>query len=188
MTPLEQKLNYDKAYRKNRFEAAQWVLKNPKTISQLIHYIYHPLQNDQSHKAAWVLEFVVVEDLSQLFPHLDLFFNNITFPKKESTVRPLAHICERLCLAYYKKQNKTLLPLFTNQHKEIMVEVCFDWMITDKKVACTARAMTALYHLGSEIDWIHAELKILLQQKIPQGSAGYKNRAKKILALLNNET
>lgn len=184
MTLLEQQLDYDKAYRKHRLSAALWVVAHPETMTELIEHIYHPLQKDQSHKAAWVLELVAVEDLSLLFTHLDLFIDGLSFPTKEATVRPLANICERLCLAHYKKKQKALKKLFTITHKEKMTEACFDWIMEDKKVACSARAMTVLYHIGTEIEWIHPELYTLLQQKAPQGTAGYKNRAQKILKLL----
>ena len=59
-----------------------------------------------------------------------------------------------------------------------MTECCFDWLITDKKIACQARAMTALFHLGTEFEWIHPELQQIIEQNIHLGSAGYKARGK----------
>jgi hypothetical protein len=66
-----------------------------------------------------------------------------------------------------------------------MTKYCFDWMLTNQKVACQARAMTNLYFLGTETAWIHPELKIIIQQNLPQGSAGYINRGQKTLELIS---
>lgn len=188
MASLLEQISYDKAYRDYRLNAARWVLQHPETLPQLIDYVYEKEQTEISHKAAWVLEFVALEDLSQIGTHLDAFLKDIQFPKKEQTVRPLANICEKICLAYYKKYNAQLREKFTSVHKEKMIETCFDWIITDKKVACTARAMTCLYYLGTEINWIHPELIVMLEQKIPTGSTGYKNRALKIIKAIKNNT
>ncbi len=186
MSTLLAQINYAKAYRANRLAAAHWVIEHPETLPELIDYIYLENQADICHKAAWVLEFVALENLSLLYPYLDLFFNRITFPKKDQTLRPLANISEKLCLAYYKNSKKYSKPPLTSGHKEILIEACFDWIITDKKVACTARAMTCLYLLGTEIDWIHPELQVMLEQKLPSGTPGYKNRAGKIIQKISH--
>jgi hypothetical protein len=44
--------------------------------------------------------------------------------------------------------------------------------------------MTCLYYRGTEIEWIHPELKQVIEERIHQGSAGYKNRGSKILDLI----
>jgi hypothetical protein len=188
MSSLLAHINYAKAYRANRLAGAHWVMKHPETLPELIDYVFLKTQEEITHKAAWVLEFVALEDLSLLYPHLDLFFEGITFPKKDQTVRPLANISEKLCLAYYKNSKKYVKPPLTVAHKEIIVEASFDWIIADKKVACTARAMTCLYLIGNEIKWIHPELKIILEQKLPTGSAGYNPRAQTIISLIANRT
>jgi hypothetical protein len=180
---LLNQLSFDKAYRANRMNAAQWVLKHPDTFSELMDIAF---KNDPeiSHKANWTLEFVCLENLSMLFPHLDYFFEHLSEVKEDSSVRPLAHICELLCISYYKEQNKRLEPLLSTSHKSVMTECCFDWLITEKKVACQVRAMLCLFYLGTENRWIHNELKAILQGNIPRGSAGYQARGKKILQMI----
>ena len=59
-----------------------------------------------------------------------------------------------------------------------MTECCFDWLITNQKVACQAYSMDALYLLGTEKEWIHPELKITLEQNISSQSAAYKARGR----------
>lgn len=62
-----------------------------------------------------------------------------------------------------------------------MTECCFNWLITEQKVACQVPAMTCLALLGMESNWIHEELKQILIKNIPNKSAGYKARARKVL-------
>ena len=62
-----------------------------------------------------------------------------------------------------------------------MTECCFDWMITQQKVACKVRAMTALSHLGTEFPWILDELEPMIKENIPDSSAGFQSRGKKVL-------
>lgn len=59
-----------------------------------------------------------------------------------------------------------------------MLECCLDWLITDQKVAAEAYAMETLHLLGTEIDWIHSELNIIIEQHINTKTAAYKARGK----------
>jgi hypothetical protein len=116
-----------------------------------------------------------------LLPHLDYFFKNLSNIKHHSALRTVAKVCELLAIQYYKTRNTLVINSLKENHKEIMTECCFDWLITDKKVACQAHAMLSLYFLGTQINWIHPALKSILIENIPHQSAGYKARARNIL-------
>ncbi|MGB0948677.1 MAG: adenylosuccinate lyase [Marinirhabdus sp.] len=177
---LFDKINYDKAYRKNRLRAAQWVLQNPENFEELLHYCF--VEDKQlAKKATWVLEFVCRENLLLLYPHLCYFFENLHRAQGDGALRAVALICELLAIAHYKKNDAKLKPRFTQKHKETMTENCFDWLITPQKVACQARAMTALYFLGTEMAWVHPELKTIIETNLHKGSAGYQNRGAKTI-------
>lgn len=177
---LLQQISYEKAYRKNRLNAANWVLDHPETLDELLGYCFHE-DNKLATKATWVLEFVCRKDLSLLFPYLDIIFENLPTAKGDGQLRSFGLICELLAIGYYKQNKPDYREALTLKHKEVMIECCFDWMLTNQKVACQARAMTALYFLGTETDWIHPELVMIIQQNLPQGSAGYINRGQKIV-------
>ena len=181
---LFNQINYEKAYRKNRLDAANWVLTHPESLEELLHYCFCEDQR-LATKATWVLEFVFRENLESMYPFLEYIFNNLPKAKGDGQLRSFALLSELLTIQYYKKKDATLLPIFTSNHKEIMIECCFDWMITNQKVACQARAMLALFHLGTEINWVHPELATIITSKLPQGSAGYKNRGKKVLEMIH---
>lgn len=178
---LESVLDYGKAYRENRMRAAQWVLEHPESFPKLLEIGFSQYP-EKAHKALWAFEFVCLERPEILYPHFDIFFSRLGHVTGDSSVRPLAHICEKIVIDYYKKKNSDVKKNFLKPHKEQLTEVCFDWLITDQKVACQARAMVCLYFLGTEFDWIHTELRAILERNLHQGSAGYKNRAEKILS------
>jgi len=172
---LFEKINYKIAYRKNRLAAAEWVIENPETFEELLNYCFGK-DKKIATKATWALEFIAREKLEMLYPHLEYFFENLPNASGDGALRSVALICELLCIQYYKKQNTDLHQLFKEEYKEVMTEHAFDWMISNQKVACQARAMTVLYFLGTEQDWIHPELKQLIEQNIHQASGGYKSR------------
>ena len=58
-------------------------------------------------------------------------------------------------------------------------------MITDQKVAAKAYSMNTLYLLGKDFDWIHPELKRILEDNFHSGSAAFKARARHLLKKLN---
>jgi len=66
--------------------------------------------------------------------------------------------------------------------REKMVELGFQWLIDDTiKVAPRAYSMTSLFQLGKDIDWVHSELKLVVEQNYASESAAYKARARMIL-------
>ena len=182
---LRKVINYEKAYRKNRLDGAHWVLAHPETLRELLTYIFKD-STALSHKAAWVLEFVFLEKPESLYSHLDFFFQHLASVEKDQILRPCANICEKLAITYYKKKDVLLMGHFTANHKDVMTECSFDWLISDQKIACQARAMTALFFLGTEFDWIHSELKQIIERNIHDGSAGYKARGRSIITQIES--
>ena len=111
--------------------------------------------------------------------HKKYFIKNIKILNDHQANRPFSKIVFWLVQACYKRSI-----LLSRQEKEALTEVCFDWLITNQKVACEVFAMQSLLLLGKEFNWIHPELKIILEQNIPNKSVGYKSRALKILTKL----
>ncbi|MGV6828606.1 MAG: adenylosuccinate lyase [Flavobacteriales bacterium] len=174
---LEKMLQQTKAYRDSRMQVAQWILDHPETFSELLKYCYQ-LDKEISYRATWILEFVCKEKLFLLFPHLDLFTKKLPAIKKDQALRPMAKIVLMITQTYYKNRNLAIKNFLKPTHKKILVECCFDWLITNQKVACQAYAMSSLYYLGTEIKWIHKELQQIIEQNIHQQSAAYKARGR----------
>ncbi len=176
-------LDYVNHSREKRKEMATLVINNPELVAPLLEIAFE--QNSQiSSKACWVLEFTAKERLPYIFNHLDVFTASLSELHLHPSVRPMAKICEYLILGYFKKQNKEVQKALSNMHLERITTACFDWIIGDHKVAAQAYSMTCLLLLGQKFEWVHPELKMILEQNYAAGSAAYKARARMILAKL----
>lgn len=177
---LYEELNGVNHSREKRLYYAQLVIKDPKLIPHLLEILFS-VNDKVSPRAAWVLEFMCSENLESLIPFLDVFTERIHLVHQDSAVRPVAKICELLAMAYFSKESNSIQTSLTPKHKERIIEVCFDYMINDEKIAPKAYSMNTLYLFGLEYDWIHPELTSIIERDFHSQSAGYKARGKKIL-------
>lgn len=164
-----------------RLQAAEQIRSDPGSIPLLLGFIFNE-EEKYGFKGGWALDLALQEELDLILPHLDTFTSGLRHLTHESAIRPMAKICEALCLKYYKDKDADFRSRIRLDHREKMAEACFDWLIGDHKVAPKAYSMTALCKLGKEFDWIHPELELVLKQNYETGSAGYKARARKVLA------
>ncbi|RRQ48232.1 adenylosuccinate lyase [Maribacter algicola] len=169
--------------RDKRTEMAKKVQMNPKLIPTLLEII--KLTKDPvSSKAAWILDAVARKQLNIILPYLDSFTEVIGKVELDSSVRPVAKVCELLMESYFSKKEIIVRQQITEAHIEKITSSCFDWLIGEHKVAAKAYSMTSLYLLGTEYGWIHPELKMVLEQNYSNGSAAYKARARMVLKKL----
>ncbi|MCL7753418.1 adenylosuccinate lyase [Polaribacter sp. Z022] len=176
--------NLGTAKRDNRQRVANIVLENPDLFKELVTITFD-VDNKTSIKASWVLEWICTHHhLNWILPHLDTFTSQLYHLKFDSATRPCAKICEHLAVAYYSKNDNDVKKALTVKHIDAIVEAGFDWLITPQKIAVRAYTMNALYYFGLEKDWIHPELKHLIETKIIHESKGCKARGKHILFLI----
>ena len=175
-------INHSKEKRAN---GTKLVFKNPTLIPKLFK-IANEVDTSISYRAMWLLEFVCREDLKQILPYLNTFTETNTKIYLHPSVRPAAKICEYLITEYYQKKTiPNLSEKLTKVTREKIVTSCFDWLIDpNMKVAAKAYCMTSLYLLGKEFEWIHPELKLILEQSYAEGSAAYKARSRMVLKKL----
>ena len=180
---LYKELSYVNHSRENRKRYALLVISNPDLIPKILDILFEV--NDKiSCRAAWLLEFVARENLDSILPYLDRFTKKMKTVHLDPAVRPIAKICEYLIQAYYHKNNNHTKDYLNALHKERIIEISFDYMITDQKVAVKAYSMNSLYLLGKEYDWIHPELITILEKDFNSNSAAYKARARQLLRKL----
>ena len=180
---LKKQLEYVDATRKKRGEMARTILKNPELIPPLLEVALGE-NNPTGSRAAWVLEFVIKEKPRSLYPLLDRFTDGLKGVTPESSIRPLAKICEVLLTSYFDPRKEQDRPPLTEGHKNKMTEACFDWLISTEKVAPKAYSMRSLLLLGTEIGWVNPQLKGVLEQNYPTGSPAYQARARQVLKKL----
>jgi hypothetical protein len=179
-TQLYKELNYVNHSREKRLYYAHLVISQPKLVSKLLDIVFK-VDDKVSCRAAWVFEFMCGEKLEAIVPYLDRFTENIHKVYLDSAVRPMAKVCEYLVKAYDSKAENKIQKALNANHKEKIVEACFDWMINDEKIAPKAYAMNTLFLLGKEMSWIHPELAIILEKDYQKQSPGFKARARHIL-------
>lgn len=131
--------------------------------------------------ASWTFDQLMRKKLENLLPFVDDFAAKLSDLRTESCIRPMAHVCEMVCIAYFKKKDPVFVKNVTDNQLERMMTVCFDWLISPMNMAPKVYSMTSLYYLGLKFDWVHPELKLILEDSFAKGSTGYQNRAKKTL-------
>ncbi len=183
MISLEEVLDDVNHSREKRNYFANLILDNPELLPELLT-ICARVDDQISCKASWGLEFLCKNNLDAILPYLDEIMVFIPEVHQHPAVRPMAKIYEYLIIAYYQKKSPSVKKHLTLVHREKITETCFDWLITDQKVAAKAYSMTSLYLLGTEFDWVHPELKITLENNYSAGSAAYKARSRMVLKKL----
>lgn len=178
---LKDSLDYVNHSREKRAEMSALILENPQLIEPLMQIAFS-FHDPISNRACWVMEFAAKEKLAYILPYLDVFTENLQGVKLDSSIRPVAKICEFLTKAYFSDTSHAAQKVMTETHLERITTACFDWLIGEHKVAAKAYSMTSLLLLGRKFDWIHPELKMVLEQDYVSGSAAYKARARMTLA------
>ncbi|TNJ43451.1 adenylosuccinate lyase [Tamlana fucoidanivorans] len=177
---LYSELNYVNHSREKRHYYANLLLNRSDLIPTLLDILFS-INDKTSTKAAWVFEFMCSLDIHCIMPYLDRFTANIKHVHFDSSVRPLAKICETLIEAYYNKKDPKIKQHLTETHKKRITAICFDFMINDEKVAVKAYSMTTLFFLGTEYEWIHPELELILKRDYTNQSAAFKARARHVM-------
>ncbi|SHI76303.1 hypothetical protein SAMN04488096_104150 [Mesonia phycicola] len=168
----------------NRKITTQKILAQPDLIKNVLA-ISKKNSKKVSGKATRVLELVCKINALLIFQHKKEIIKLAETAKLEDVVRPLAKIFELWTLNYFSEEKEIQLQ---PKDQEKIISICFDWLITPQKMAPQAYSMLTLYLLGKENDWVHPELKSILEQNYASGSAGYKARARQILKNINKTT
>lgn len=176
LSELQTKLKNVSGHRENRQILAGLVLNNSSFYPELIGISLDNLDKN-GHKACWILECVSYEKLDWLLPYLDVFCSKIGILEHESSIRPMAKICLLLVNSHFKDGEISL----TENQLQSLTEVCFDWLLKDTKVATKCYSMRSLHFLGNHYEWIHPELKIILEKEYRNHSAAYKAVSREIL-------
>lgn len=180
---LRKSLDYTNHSRQKRQEMASMIMANPDLMQPLMEIAFD-VTKPISCKACWVMEYTVKNNQSYLLPYINNFTDKINTVKLDSSVRPIAKIYEFLIKAYFSKNINETKSVLKEIHLEQITTACFDWLIGEHKVAAKAYSITSLLLLGQKYEWIHPELKMVLEKNYPEGSASYKARARMTLAKL----
>lgn len=176
-----EKVNHSMA---SRAKAVTLVIDHIEILPELIEKAFDA---DKNHfKYCWWLEFLNRNHIEVLCPFISSILSGANHLTNDSAIRPIAKIIENFALNYYSKQpNIEVRKMMTSSVREKMVELGFQWLIDDTiKVAPRAYSMIGLFQLGKDIDWVHQELKLVVEQNYATESVAYQARARMILKKL----
>lgn len=176
-----EKVNHSMA---SRAKAVDLVVNNLGILPELIEKAF---SEDKNHfKYCWWLEFLNRQHIEILCPHIDVILDKANRLTNQSAIRPIAKIIETFVLNYYSKTpNEIVRTMMSPEIKEKMISCAFEWLIDDQlKVAARAYSMISLFYLGKDIDWVHSELRLVIEQNYATESAAYKARARMVLKKL----
>lgn len=183
MNFLENQLQNLKAYRQDRLDLAHYLIAHPEEMELLMNFCTQ-VERDISYRAAWILEMVFLENPTVFYPHTEAFMSIVPKVFKDQAVRPFGKIISVLTENFYSKNYHPEKKLLILKHRNQLAESCFDWLISNQKTAAKAYAMQALFELGKEFDWIHPELKQIIQNNYENELPAYKARARMVLKSL----
>jgi len=169
------------AARESREEHTDFILDHPDNLSHLVLYAFNSADKN-SHKACWILELVAQQRLECLEPYLDFIFSSLGKLTHESSIRPLAKVCQILVEGHFKNTHNEIN--LSELQLQKVTESCFDWLIGETKVASKVYSIRTLFLLGQHFDWIHPELKTILEKETHEHSPAYKVASREILKKL----
>ncbi len=147
-----------------------FVSKNPEILKELIPLLYH--DNKRAvQKTGLVLSELAIDNPDLFIPYtssmLEKLYKKSTDAVKRNTLRVLQYV-----------------PIPKNQH-DAAVDLCFQYLVKrNEAVAIQVFAMTVLVNLVKEYPELKNELVLILEDRMPNGSAGFRSRAKRTLQIL----
>ena len=182
---LREQLNAARIHKPQVTYLVSEILTYPNLVQPLLASV-HEQDKEGLFNASWVFDHVLRQQPELILLVIDTFVEGLEHIQSESCIRSMAHACQTTTEHYFKKKNPLFTAQITPSHLETIVTVCFDWLITEHKVATKVFAMTCLFYSGEKFNWIWPELKLYLEQHIGSGSPGFQNRGGKLLVKLNS--
>jgi len=165
-------------YKKSRQATADFIMAHPELMDDFMKMSFE-IHNPDHYKGCWAMELITYEKLDWFQEYLALICSKSKILTNESAIRPLSKIIFLLIEAHYKTSENEIH--FTEEQLQQLIEINFDWLITDTKVASKVYAMRSLQLLGKEYHWIHPELETILVKDFSHHTAAYKSVSKHIL-------
>lgn len=163
---------------KSRTFARNTILDSQINAKELIHFI--KISNERTQVLfICVLDYIIDEHPDFLANDLDLFINLQETFTNETCKRCTSRIIFNLL--------KYDAILFSKKQKDKLINIHFDWLITNSLVATRVNCLSVLFELRNEADWIKPELVAIIDQQMQLNEASFVSRAKKIMKKIHKE-
>lgn len=174
------KIDQSTAARKSRVSLSNYIIRNEILLNDFIAIAFD-VQNENHVKAFWGLELVCEKKLKLFVPYLDAFCEVLSKLKDDSAIRPATKICMFLAKSNHRKNGISL----THEQEHNLIEALIDRLIQKEKVASKVYAMKALFVFGKKYEWVHQELKSIIEQDYSNHTAAYQAATRNLLKKLN---
>ena len=127
-------------------------------------------ENTYAQRASWVMMHCTDRYPWLVRPYLEKLVKNLYQSPGEAT-----------------KRNTVRLLQFIDIPEALwgeVIEICFRYLTGNEAIAIKVFSMSVLFNLSLKVPEIGTELKVVIEDQLPYGSAGFKSRANKILANL----
>ncbi len=154
-------------------QIADFLISSNKDLTFLLKLITSDKDSKETIYGCWLLDKITVKYPSMVLPHLSFLLAHKMFFENESKKRPFYKIIYLICVKH--------LVEIPEKEQKLIIEFCFDVLISNSAVASKAFAIKTLDLLGNYHPWIYDNLIGILQKDIENSSAGFQSIAKKII-------
>jgi hypothetical protein len=129
-----------------------------------------------SFRAAWMLEYLMVNEPQDFLTHLPTLFNALPLAKNQSVIR---HYSKMVSLLTDKQVNPIYLSPVAIVDFNPIIELFFSWLLDEGTLVATkVHCMQTLANLSMRFQWIGDELLPTINYLEPKESVAFFARAK----------
>ncbi|MES2828163.1 MAG: hypothetical protein V4687_08410 [Bacteroidota bacterium] len=135
---------------------ATMILENNNIkLPDLFEITFHS-KKEIAFRAAWMLEYLMINKPEEFVKHLSLLCNLLPQQKNQSAMR---HYSKIFSLLTDKRANALYQQAINNIDFEPVIEVLFAWLVEPEVLVATkVHCMQTLANLSGKFDWIRDEL------------------------------
>ena len=151
----------------------EYIGNDPVRFSALIDCMING-ENKVSHYASWLVYPCMEKNTKLILPHYEVLLNNLKKNNLHDTI---------------KRSTLKGMAFGGNIPEDLQgyaLQYCFDFLL-DPKVAVSIQvyAMQTAFNISKNEPDLLRELKMVIEENLPHGTAGYKSRGKKIIKEIN---
>jgi hypothetical protein len=146
---------------------ANYIGDNADRFAQLMELFFSP-EYRISQRASWVMSHCADRHPQLIIPYMEAMIQNLDNPLHDAVIRNTVRIFQDIEIPE---------PLMGE-----IADKCFNYLNSPQyAIAIRVFSMTVLYKISLAFPELQNELKMVIEEYLPFGSAGFKSRGKKIL-------
>ena len=158
--------------KRNTVRLARWVGNDPKRFRELMHLLLKG-EYRVAQLSAWVVSYCAEEHPSLIRPYLNKMIDRMLEPGVHVAVK--RNVIRSL-------QDIDIPEKLTGK----VATICFDLLASQHEtVAVKVFSMTVLANIAKQEPDLRNEIRLMIEQQMPWGRAGFRSRGKKILKQLS---